>query len=145
MKKVLGIIGAIVLVGGIAAFDWFTGSELGGPCVSNTDCKGNIQDKIGKAQCLDDGYGSYCTLKCATVADCPPGWACEVVQMVDVTTNMNTGEANQVCARPVPGQMVPGQPMPGQMMPDQPVPGQMMPGQPVPQPMPGQPVPQPTQ
>lgn len=144
MKKVLGIIGGILIVGAYLVFDYMWGSELNGPCVSNTDCKGNIADNFGNAQCLDDGSGSYCTVKCDTTADCPPTWVCETVDMIDVTTGMSTGEINQVCARPLGGQPMPGQPMPGQPMPGQPMPGQPVPGQPMPQPMP-QPVPQPTQ
>lgn len=139
-RTILGVVAVIVLGGAYIGINYFTGAELGEDCYDNTSCKGNIHGKFG-SQCLQDDVGSFCTVTCSTHADCPPTWTCETVSMIDVSTGFETGESNQVCARPLPGQMpmaAPGQPVPGQ-----PVPGQPVPGQPVPQPVPGQPVPQP--
>jgi hypothetical protein len=99
---------AVVIGVGYMAFDYFTGAELGGQCGYNNDCKGNLWGKMG-SQCLDDGYGSYCTVPCKAVGDCPAGWTCETVTMTE--NNVETGDTNSVCARPVPGQ--PGQPAAG--------------------------------
>jgi hypothetical protein len=126
-RTILSVVGVIVIAGGYLAFNYFTGAALGEPCYDNTSCKGNIHGKFG-SQCLQDDVGSFCTVRCDTVADCPPGWTCEIVSMIDVSTGMETGETNQVCARPIPGQPMPGQPVPGQPVPGQPAP------QPVPQP-----------
>ena len=91
------------------AFNYFTGSEQGGPCTYNKDCKGNFFGKTG-TQCLKDGAGSYCTFPCSTHEDCPTGWTCEIVSKTD--EGIETGETNNVCARPVQDQIpqaVPGQ------------------------------------
>jgi hypothetical protein len=103
-RKMLGVIVAIVLGVGYTAYDYFTGAELGGQCSFNNDCEGNLWGKMG-SQCLDDGYGSYCTMNCGSAADCPAGWTCETVSMTE--NNVETGETNSVCARPVPGEAAP--------------------------------------
>jgi hypothetical protein len=100
-RKMLGVIAAIVIGVGYTAYDYFTGADLGGQCDYNNDCKGNLWGKMG-SQCLDDGYGSYCTKTCKSPADCPAGWTCETVTMTE--NNVETGDTNNVCARPVPGQ-----------------------------------------
>jgi hypothetical protein len=105
-RKMLGVIVAIVIGIGYTAFDYFTGEELGGQCSYNNDCKGNLWGKMG-SQCLDDGFGSYCTVTCSSPADCPAGWTCETVSMTE--NSVETGETNSVCARPAPGQAAPGE------------------------------------
>ncbi len=132
-RNLLGVVLFVVVGGGYTAFDYFTGSEQGGICSYNNDCKGSLFGKSG-AQCLQDETGFYCTSPCSTHEDCLTGWTCEVVSMTE--NGIETGETNNVCARPIPGQIpqaVPGQvPLP---LPGQPVPGQPVPGQPVPQPV----------
>ena len=135
-RNVIGILLFVVLGGGYTAFDYFTGSEFGGPCQWNNDCKGSFYGKYG-AQCLDMGNGSgFCTVTCSDHAECAanPGWTCQTFDYYEGDVASGT---NQVCAPPTGAQ--PGLPSPYQQMP---VPGQVpqaMPGQ-VPQPMPGQPV-----
>ncbi len=121
-RNILGVVLFLVVGGGYTAFDYFTGSEQGGPCTYNNDCKGSFFGKTG-AQCLQDETGYYCTSPCSTPADCPTGWTCETVSMTE--DGKETGETNNVCARPVSGRI------------PQAVPGL------VPMPVPGQPIPQP--
>ena len=112
MKKVLGVVAFVVLGVGYSAYDYFTGSEKGGVCEWNADCKGNLYGKFG-SQCLDvgDGAGGFCTGTCSTVTDCPAGWTCEDV---DYYENDVKKGVNRVCVKPSPtgGQpaAVPGQP-----------------------------------
>jgi len=112
MKKVLGVVVVVVLGIGYSAYDYFTGSEKGGSCEWNDDCKGNLYGKFG-SQCLDvgDGSGGFCTGTCSTPADCPAGWSCEDV---DYYENDVKKGVNRVCIRPAStaGQPVaaPGQP-----------------------------------
>ena len=111
-KSILWVV--IVVVGGLgySAYDYFTGSEKGGACQWNDDCKGNLYGKFG-SQCLDvgDGAGGFCTGTCSTAADCPAGWTCEDV---DYYENDVKKGVNRVCVKPSPvaGQpeAVPGQP-----------------------------------
>lgn len=102
-RNLIGVLLVLVAGGVYLGVDYLTGAELGEPCGDNTDCKGNIHGSFG-SQCLEDDVSSYCTVKCQSPADCPAGWSCETVSMVDANTGAETGESNQVCARPVPGQ-----------------------------------------
>jgi hypothetical protein len=105
-KSILGVLVAVVVGLGYSAYDYFTGSEKGGPCQWNSDCKGNLYGKFG-TQCLDagDGTGGFCTGTCSTVADCPAGWSCEDVDYYENEIKKGT---NRVCVRPSPTAAVPG-------------------------------------
>lgn len=140
-RTVLGVIAAIVIGGGYTGYDYFTGSEFGGPCQWNNDCKGSFFGKSG-SQCLDLGQGGFCTVACDDHGECSNGWTCQAFDYYETDQNGNETAAgqNNVCAPPGASgpQPVPGMaPQPGMMPPAVPgqVPQPMMPGQ-VPQPAP---------
>jgi hypothetical protein len=126
VKKVLGAIGAVVILGGYTAYDYFTGSEFGDPCQWNNDCKGSFYGKMG-AQCLDMGQGGFCTVACDDNTDCTGGWICQAFDYyeTDDTGNKKPSGQNTVCAPPVAASpaMMPGQaPQPTAPRPVQPAP-----------------------
>jgi hypothetical protein len=99
MKRNLIGGGMVVLILlGAAAYHYFTGSEMGGPCRLKDDCKGNLYGKFG-SQCFDVGNGQerFCTTTCESTADCPSGWACEQVDYVENDVKKGT---SRVCNRP---------------------------------------------
>lgn len=81
-----------------AAYNYLTGSDLGGPCRWNDDCKGNLYGKFG-SQCFDVGGGreGFCTATCDSTADCPSGWSCEQVDYVENDVKKGT---SRVCNKP---------------------------------------------
>lgn len=97
-----------VLTAGTFVYKMFVGAEQGEPCSDSSECKGF------DGECLEDDTGTYCTVTCSTDGDCDNGWVCETTTVVN-EFGQETGETNQLCARPLPGQIPAGQlqPMPG--------------------------------
>ena len=111
-RNLLGGAAVVLILIAVSAYNYFTGAEIGGPCQTNDDCKGNLYGKFG-SQCLDvsDGSGGFCTKTCSTPADCFAGWSCEDVDYYENDVKKGT---NRVCVRPTPNAVqpaaVPGQP-----------------------------------
>ena len=97
-KNLLGGAAVVVILIAVSAYNYFTGSEIGGKCQWNDDCKGNLYGKFG-SQCLDvgDGSGGFCTKTCSTPADCLAGWTCEDVDYYENDVKQGT---NRVCVKP---------------------------------------------
>jgi len=72
-------------------------SDLGRACTGNTDCEARLC--YGKV-----GYSTICTKRCATAANCPEGWKCELasdglrVCMIG-STSTGTVSSNTDCAQ----------------------------------------------
>ena len=136
-RNLLGGAAVVVILIAVSAYNYFTGSEIGGQCQWNDDCKGNLYGKFG-SQCLDvgDGTGGFCTKTCSTPADCLAGWSCEDVDYYENDVKKGT---NRVCVKPAaatppPGPVVAQPPVPGQ--PAVPAPVPVQPVAPVPAPVP---------
>jgi len=129
IRKVIGVIGAVVIIGGYTAFDYFTGSDFAGPCQWNNDCKGSFYGKMG-AQCLDMGQGGFCTVACDDNSDCSNGWTCQSFDYYETDDygNKTAAGQNTVCAPAA-------QAMPGQVPQPAPV-AQPVPAAPAPAPAP---------
>lgn len=91
----IGFIVFLILLGGLLGYNYFLGSEPGGPCTSNSGCKGAIWRQFG-SQCLVDQKGGYCTNSCKTDADCQADWTCAEADRVGDST-----DSVMMCARPL--------------------------------------------
>ncbi len=90
----IGFVFFLILLGGLLGYNYFLGSELGGPCTSNSGCKGAIWRQFG-TQCLVDQKGGYCTVSCNADSDCQKNWTCAQVDRYG-----DSSDVVKMCARP---------------------------------------------
>jgi hypothetical protein len=86
--KKLVFIGGFVAVLGAAWFiaDRVEGKKIGETCEYQNSCGGS-------GECLTSSAGRYCSMACATSAECPSGWRCG-----DVASETYSGKSGQKTA-----------------------------------------------
>ena len=104
LKVVLGLGFAVLAIGAWVGVKSFTGSELGGPCNGDGDCKGM------EAVCLIGPTNQkYCTVPCTDNASCPAQWTCGDVTVtnIDGSGNQTSGGTTRLCSMPLLPEPIP--------------------------------------
>ena len=111
-KLIIGVVATVVMIGAWVGLKSFTGSEMGGTCNGDGDCKG-----MDAVCVIGDDNTKYCTVPCTAPTDCPAGYTCGTVGVTNVsgTGEMTAAGTENLCLHatgPDPAMGQPGVPPP---------------------------------